>query len=81
MREVRAAMGGEVLELLNDRAKRLEREAEERGLAQGIAQGIELGTSNLVARLKELGVDEGIIDEAMETLREKEELASSVEEE
>jgi len=78
-------MGGEVLELLNDRAKRLEREAEERGLAQGmaqgIAQGIELGTSNLVARLKELGVDEGIIDEAMEILREKEDLASSVEEE
>ena len=74
-KKVRSAMGGEVLELMRDRAERLEREAEargielgiEQGIEQGIAQGIAQGRSQaieeLVALLRERGVDEAIISE------------------
>ena len=90
-------MGGEVLELLNDRAERLEREAESRGLEQGIkrgieqgieqgmeqgiAQGVERGASDLAELLKDLGVGKEVIDEAMQTLRDKRKQEASVEEE
>jgi flagellar biosynthesis/type III secretory pathway protein FliH len=82
-------MGGEVLELLNDRAERLEREAESRGLerglaqglAQGLEQGLEQGASDLADLLKELGVGEEVIDKAMSALHEKRAQAASVKEE
>jgi hypothetical protein len=92
-KKVRAAMGGEVLELLNDRAERLEREAEsrglerglkrglERGLEQGLERGLEQGASDLADLLKELGVGEEVIDEAMSALHEKRAQAASVKEE
>lgn len=83
--KVRGAMGGEVLELLNERAKRLEREAEERGyrdgiiqgekqgIEQGIVQGIEQGIDGLVAELTERGVDENLIREAILALKQSRE--------
>ena len=78
-------MGGEVLELLNDRAERLEREAEsrglERGLKRGIEQGIEQGASDLADLLKGLGVGEEVINDAMSALREKRAQVASVKEE
>ena len=96
-KKVRAAMGGEVLELLNDRAKRLEHEAEDRGLAlglqqgmeqglqqgmeQGIEQGMEQGASDLANLLKGLGIEEEILDQAIEALRENRKQPVSVEEE
>lgn len=79
--KVRNAMGGEVLELLNDRAARLEREAEERGIERGIEQGIEQGKElgikqgveqgigDLVAQLKARGVDERVIADSVAALR------------
>ncbi|MBO7675855.1 MAG: hypothetical protein J6S63_12750, partial [Atopobiaceae bacterium] len=83
------AMGGEVLELLNERAERLEREAEERGyrdgiiqgekqgieqgIVQGIEQGIEQGIDGLVAELTERGVDENLIREAILALKQSRE--------
>ena len=88
-------MGGEVLELLNDRAERLAREAKEQGLAdgmkQGMEQGMEQGASDLAELLRARGVEEGLIEEAMTALRERRaqeasaadpaDLADSVEEE
>ena len=88
-KKVRAAMGGEVLELLNDRAERLEREAESRGLERGMKQGmkqgmkdgLEQGASELADLLKELGVGEEVLDEAMSALRKKREQDALVKEE
>ena len=68
-------MGGEVLELLTDRlerAERLEREAEARGLERGIEQGIERGIEQGIAQGYERGrfaayaglVQEGAMSEA-----------------
>lgn len=78
-------MGREVLELLNDRAERLEREAENRGLArgmkQGMRQGMRKGAADLAELLMELGVSEDLVGKAMETLQEKREREASVEEE
>ena len=78
-KKVRAAMGGEVLELLNDRAERMAREAEERGLAdgmkrgmeRGMEQGLERGASDLAELLRARGVEEDLIEEAMAALRER----------
>ena len=71
--EVNKAMGGEVLELLHERAERLEREALDRGLEQGLEQGLEEGLegglSGLAARLKERGIDAAAIDEEMAKVR------------
>ena len=68
-------MGGEVLELLNDRAERMAREAEERGLAdgmkRGMERGMEQGASDLAELLRARGVEEDLIEEAMATLRER----------
>lgn len=80
-KKVRAAMGGEVLELLNDRAERLEREAETRGLAKGMQQGLEQGTIDLAELLKEQGVSEELVNKAVEILRQKREREASIEEE
>lgn len=68
--KVRAAMGGEVLELLHQRAERLEREAMEQGLKLGREQGLEQGRElGLVQGLeqgremgRELGLEQGIGD-------------------
>lgn len=80
-RKVRAAMGGEVLELLNDRAARMEREAREqgfqRGVEQGIEQGIEQGEAQgseravreLSAQLSALGVERSLIDRAVAAMK------------
>lgn len=73
-REVRNAMGGEVLELLHERAARLEREALEegrklgrkqgleqgleRGLERGLKQGAEQAIETMSAELISMGVDE-----------------------
>ena len=70
-KKVRAAMGGEVLELLNDRAERMAREAEERGLADGMERGMERGASDLAELLRARGVEEDLIEEAMAALRER----------
>lgn len=75
--KVRGAMGGEVLELLNERAKRLEREAEERGIEQGIVRGIEQGIESLVAELTERGVDEKLIHEAVAALKQDREASEA----
>ena len=56
--KVRSVMGGEVLELMHERAERLAREAEQRGLEQGRA--------DMADRLRELGVDESVIAQALE---------------
>lgn len=61
-KRVRRAMGGEVLELMRDRAERLEREAEARGLEagreEGLEQGIEQGIEQSIAALREAGLDD-----------------------
>ena len=63
-KRVRKAMGGEVLELWRERAERLEREAE----ARGIEQGIERGVDGLASKLRELGIDEELLNEAVSSL-------------
>ena len=106
-KKVRKAMGGEVLELWRERAERLEREAEARGIAQGmeqgleqgleqgreqgleqglaqgreqgleqgleqgIEQGIEQGVIGLAGKLRELGVDEQLLEEAFSLLKDE----------
>jgi hypothetical protein len=57
--KVRSAMGGEVLELLNERAERLEREAEARGIERGIQQGIERGIEQGIQQGIQQGIDQG----------------------
>ena len=72
-RKVRVAMGVEVLELMGERAKRLEAEAEQRGIEQGmeqgIAQGVEQGTADMAAMLRERGVDPALLDEVQELVK------------
>ncbi len=80
-KRVRKAMGGEVLELWRERAERLEREAEargiergieqglEQGIEQGIERGIEQGVDDLATRLRNLGVDEKMLNEAISSLK------------
>ena len=78
-------MGGEVLELWRERAERLEREAEargiergieqgleqglEQGIEQGIERGIERGVDDLATRLRNLGIDEKMLNEAISSLK------------
>ena len=78
-RKVRRTMGGEVLELMRERAERLEREAEERGreqgveqgLAEGREQGLEQGIDALASQLRARGIDENVIEEAMAAARKQ----------
>lgn len=62
-------MGGEVLEFLHERAERLEREAEARGLEQGRAQGEERGidwtAEAFAAQLRARGFDDELIEEVV----------------
>ncbi|MBQ9003552.1 MAG: hypothetical protein IJ087_17020, partial [Eggerthellaceae bacterium] len=66
-KKVRRTMGGEVLELMHERAERLAREAEqrgielglERGIEQGIEQGRELGVELGIEQGRELGIEQG----------------------
>lgn len=85
-KKVRRAMGGEVLELWRERAARLEQEARElgielgiergieQGVEQGIEQGIEQGVDDLARRLRERGVDDALIDEAIASMKQEREL-------
>ena len=54
-KKVRAAMGGEILELLHERAERLHLEGIEQGRELGINEGRELG----INEGRELGIEEG----------------------
>ena len=65
-RKVRRAMGGEVLELMRERAERLEREAEERGIEQGREIGIEQGIEQGIER----GIEQGKVEVLAELVRE-----------
>ena len=71
-RKVRMAMGGEILELMRERATRLEEEALELGIEQGkqlgIEQGIEQGIERLANELRQRGVDEETIQSAIASL-------------
>ena len=81
--KVRNAMGVEILELLNERAERLEREARSEGIKagikQGIEQGIEQGEVDLMTQLKERGVDESVVAEALAAARASRNKASKEE--
>ena len=69
-RKVRRAMGGEVLELMRERAERLEREAEERGIEKGIEKGIEQGIEKGIEQGIEQGIEKGIERGKVEILAE-----------
>ena len=74
-RKVRAAMGGVVLELADDRARRMVQEAKEQGKEQGVDLGmdlgVDLGMDKFADALRGLGADEGLIAEAMRMAREQ----------
>ena len=74
-KKVREAMGGEVLELLNDRAERMAREAKE----QGVKQGVKQGASVLAELLRARGVEDSLIEEAMADFRERQEREAAAE--
>lgn len=58
-KRVRKAMGGKVLELWRERAERLEREAEARGIERGLEQGIEQGIERGIEQGIEQGLEQG----------------------
>ncbi len=66
-------MGGEVLELLNDRAKRMQREAFEQGFREGYAEECQ----EMVAAMTELGYSQEAIDAVVSTPTQ-DELSSKV---
>jgi len=79
-KKVRGTMGGEVIELLGEKVRRLEREAEEaqrkgyeqgmeQGLEQGIEQGLELTLKSISDKLREQGVEDAIIEETVAAAR------------
>lgn len=80
-KRVRKAMGGEVLELMRERAARLEREAETRGIELGIEQGIEQGQERGIKTLSEelraQGVDGALIEAAIATIRARSQESTS----
>jgi len=81
-KEVKGTMGGEVWELMGERAERLKNEAFDLGIKQGREQGIKQGreqgreqgieqgrnatTSAMAEKLREQGVDESVIAAAVE---------------
>ena len=69
-RKVRRAMGGEVLELMRERAERLEREAEVRGIEIGIERGIEQGIEKGIERGIEQGIEQGKLAAFAELVRD-----------
>ncbi len=62
-------MGGEVLELLNDRAERMKREGVEQGRVEGRVEGRKEGreqrSQEIAARMAELGYSQQAIDEVL----------------
>ncbi len=66
---VKRTMGGEVLELMRERAERLRLEALEKGREEGIERGIEQGANQTTAVFSEFlkahGVDEELIEQAV----------------
>ncbi len=70
-KKVRAAMGGEVLELLGERSARLQKEAEARGVEKGTKRGIEQGIEALAAQLEAQGMDREAIDKAVKAAKEQ----------
>ena len=76
-RKVARAMGGEVLELLHERAERLEREAWDRGLRRGTEQGLEQGLESIMAQLRAHGVDEALLQSAAEAARAEQAAATA----
>ena len=66
-KKVKRAMGGEVWELMHERAERLEREAREQGVAQGLEQGLEQGREQgieqLAQMLQERGIDKDLVEQ------------------
>ena len=67
-KKVRRTMGGEVLELMNERAERLEREALARGREIGIEQGRAIGIEQGIEQGIERGIEQGV-EQAAERLR------------
>lgn len=71
--KVRAAMGGEILELMSDRIEAAEKEAAERGMERGLQQGLQQGlregftqgSRELAEKLQEFGVDQETLDRAL----------------
>jgi hypothetical protein len=59
-KKVKRAMGGEVLELMRERAERLEREAKQQGFEQGLEQGIEQGIEQGLEQGLEQGIEQGL---------------------
>lgn len=57
-------MGGEVLELMDERAERMRREGIEQGIERGREQGREQTLREMSERLAALGVDAAVIAEA-----------------
>ena len=72
-RKVRPAMGGEVLELMDDKIERSRREGIQEGIALGRQEGVELGRQDgferaesiLAEQMAALGIDRALIDRMM----------------
>ena len=68
-KKARSVMGGEVWELPFEKAERIAREAEERGMAKGMEKGEAKGASQardaIAANMRALGIDETIIAKAI----------------
>jgi hypothetical protein len=77
----RKAMGGEVLELMHERAERLRKEALEAGKKEGREEGREEGADQAATAfsefLKARGVDEGLIEGAVAAVHAKWEASKS----
>ena len=73
-KKVRLAMGGEVLELMGERAVRLEREAKQKGIKEGIErgieQGIEQGIERMAAQLEGQGMSKDAIARIVEAAKQ-----------
>lgn len=72
--KVRNAMGGEVLELMNDRAERLAREAKDQGYKDGIKLGVQQGIEQGIEQGVQQGIEQGIeqgIDGIASQLKER----------
>ena len=64
-RKVRPAMGGEVLELMDDKIERSRKEGIQEGIALGRQEGFERAESILAEQLAALGIDRAVIDRMM----------------
>lgn len=64
-RKVRLAMGGEVLELMDDKIERSRREGIQEGIALGRQEGFERTERILAEQMAALGIDRALIDRMM----------------